>query len=177
MTITEALNIGKEVVDYGKIRLSYGVIGNDAPIYATTNTFFQAASGGDGFISTVSFPAFGTNAFERSTQLANSELTPERARTYEIGTEIKLFHGRISADVTYYDTRSEDIIIAVQLPATTGFTSAVRNSGVITNTGWEVVLDGKTVQDLMDTDSIFRDTVQELERKVQMQLNTRGMLV
>jgi len=69
LAITEALNIQSRIIDYGKIRASYGVIGNDAPIYATTNTFFQAVSDGDGFITGVSFPSFGTNAFERSTQL------------------------------------------------------------------------------------------------------------
>ncbi len=146
LAITEALNIQSRIIDYGKIRASYGVIGNDAPIYATTNTFFQAVSDGDGFITGVSFPSFGTNAFERSTQLANASLRPEKASTIELGAEIKLFQGRIGADVTWYDTRSEDIIIAVQLPATTGFTTAVQNSGVITNTGWEVILDAVPVR-------------------------------
>jgi chromosomal replication initiator protein len=40
-----------------------------------------------------------------------------------------------------------------------------------------VIYSCKTVQDLMDTDLLFRDTVQELERKVQIQLNTGRMLV
>lgn len=141
LAVTEALGINSDFIDYGKLRLSYGVIGNDAPIYSTTNTFTQALSGGDGFITDITFPAFGTNAFERSTQLANAELRPEKARTYEAGAELKFLNGRLGLDVTYYDTRSEDIIIAVQLPATTGYTSAVLNSGVITNTGWEIVGD------------------------------------
>ena len=39
-----------------------------------------------------------------------------------------------------------------------------------------VIYSCKTVQDLMDTDLLFRDTVQVLERKVQMQLN-RGRVM
>ena len=146
LDLTEVLSIQSELLNYLKLRGSYGVIGNDAPIYATTNTYAQAFSGGDGFISGVSFPAFGTNAFERSTQLANESLRPEKATTIEIGAEIKLLKGRLGADITWYDTRSEDIIIAVQLPASTGFTTAVQNSGVISNTGWEVVLDAVPVR-------------------------------
>jgi len=142
LAVTEALDISSSLLDYAKLRLSYGVIGNDAPIYATTNTFSQASSAGDGFISGISFPAFGGNAFERGTLLGNPELTPEKATTYEVGAELKFLRGRLGADVTYYNTRSEDVIIAVQLPASTGFTSSVQNSGVITNTGWEIVLEG-----------------------------------
>lgn len=145
LAITEVLDMSKDIIDYGKIRLSYGVIGNDAPIYATTNTFLQGFSGGDGFITGITFPAFGTNAFERSTQLASETLKPEKARTYEIGGEVKFFRGRLGLDVTYYNTRSEDIIIAVQLSGATGYTNAVRNSGVINNTGWEVVLDANPI--------------------------------
>lgn len=138
--ITEMLDINNDYLDYAKLRFSYGVIGNDAPIYATTNVYNQAVASGDGFISGVEFPAFGTNAFERSTQLANSNLTPEKAITYEAGAEFKFFKGRLGADVTYYNTKSEDIILAVQLSSATGYTSAVQNSGSISNSGWEVIL-------------------------------------
>ena len=39
-----------------------------------------------------------------------------------------------------------------------------------------VIYSCKTVKDLMDTDLLFRDTVQELERKVQMQLNRGNVM-
>ena len=144
--ITEMLNISNDYLDYAKLRLSYGVIGNDAPIYATTNVYDQAVADGDGFIPGVTFPAFGTNAFERSTQLANNTLTPEKATTYEVGAELKFFKGRLGADLTYYNTKSEDIILAVQLSGATGYTSAVQNSGSISNTGWELILNAVPVR-------------------------------
>jgi len=140
--ITEAFKIERNsIFSYGKLRLSYGVVGNDAPVYATSNNFPQAEAGGDGFISTVQFPAFGTNAFERSSLLGNGMIVPEKSTTYEIGGEFKFFKGRLGLDVTYYDTKSEDIIIAVDLPSTTGFTSVVQNSGIIENKGWEIIGD------------------------------------
>lgn len=142
LELMEAFNIPRnDFLSYGKFRASYGVVGNDAPAYATTNIFTQGFSGGDGFITGVTFPAFGTNAFERSTQLANANLRPELSRTYELGGEFKFLKGKVGVDLTYYNTRSEDVIIAVQIPATTGFTSSVQNSAVILNKGWEITGD------------------------------------
>lgn len=144
---TEALGMSENpILPYGKIRLSYGKVGNDAPIYATTNYFNGAFSGGDGFISGITFPAFGLNAFERDIQLGNPELRPEKTTTFEVGAELKFFQGRLGADVTYFDQRSQDQVIAVQLPATTGFTSLVRNAGSISSKGWEVVLSGSPIR-------------------------------
>ena len=168
LELIEALNIQSKFVDYAKVRASYGVIGNDAPIYATTNTFTQGETGGDGFISTIDFPQFGTNAFERSTLLANENLRPEKATTIELGAEVNLFRGRLGFDVTWYDTQSEDIILAVQLPATTGFTSAVQNSGSISNTGWELVVDAAPIRtndfswDIIANFTTFDNIVEEL---------------
>ena len=139
---TEALGLtNSTVLPYGKLRLSWGQVGNDAPIYSTINYFNSAFSGGDGFIGGTSFPAFGVNAFERSTVLGNDQLKPETTTTIEIGGEFKLFNGRLGVDVTYFDSESEDQIISVTLPSSTGFTSVVQNAGRITNKGWEVMLD------------------------------------
>ncbi len=149
VVLTELLNMNSNVLDYAKLRASYGVVGNDggrAFISATQNVFTQASSGGDGFISTVQYPAFGSNAFERSTLLGNAQLRPESTRTYEIGGEFKFIKGRLGADITYYNSRSSDVIIATQISAATGFSNLVQNSGVISNYGWEVVLNTTPVK-------------------------------
>lgn len=167
--LAEALKIpSNDIFSYGKLRLSYGVVGNDAPIYATTNVFTQAFSGGDGFITGLTYPAFGTNAFERSTQLGNDKIVPEKSTTYEIGGEFKFLRGRLGLDVTYYNTRSEDIILAVQLPASTGFTSSVQNTAVITNTGWEITGDVRVLEkndfawNVTANFNAYENTVEEL---------------
>ncbi len=142
LELVEALKIAQNpILSYAKLRASWGVVGNDAPIYSTTNVFDQAFNGGDGFISGITFPAFGTNAFERATLLGNNQIVPEKSTTYEVGGEFKFFRGKLGLDLTYYDTKSEDIIIAVDLPASTGFIDVVQNSGEISNTGWEIVAD------------------------------------
>jgi len=149
LVLTDLLNINNNFIDYGKLRLSYGKVGNDggtAFIYSTKNVFFQGSVGGDGFITPVVFPNFGANAFERSTLLANATLRPEATTTYEIGAEFSLLKGRLGADITYYNARSEDVLIATDISSTTGFTSLVQNSAVITNSGIELVLDANPVR-------------------------------
>jgi len=147
--ITEALQMNTNVLNYAKLRASYGKVGNDggdAFTFATSNYFNAAVNGGDGFITTNQFPAFGTNAFERDIQLGNSALTPEKTTTWEVGAEFKFLKGRLGLDVNYFDSKSEDLIIAVQLPASTGFTNAVQNAASVTNKGWEITANATPVK-------------------------------
>lgn len=155
--------------DYGKLRLSYGVVGNDAPIYATSNVFIPAESTGDGFISELTFPNFGTNAFERSTTLGNPNLRPEKSTTFEVGGEFKFFKGRLGADITYYNTLSEDVILPLQLSSTTGYSNFIANAATISNTGIELVLDATPIRtgsgfawDLAVNFTAMENTVDEL---------------
>ena len=127
-------------VEYGKLRASYGSVGLDAPVYATTPYFNQSVISGDGFLTDNVFPAFGTNSFELSNQLPNSLLTPERTNTLEFGLEMQFWKGRVGFDVTYYDSESVDQIIPVETSAATGFTTAILNSGRVTNSGIELLV-------------------------------------
>ena len=135
-----------DILSYGKLRLSYGSVGNDALNYRTSSYFNPAASGGDGFIEDLTFPAFGTNAFERSTLLGNSNLVPETTTTFEVGGEFKLWKGRVGLDVTYFNAQSKDVIIDVELSAATGYGNITQNAAEIENKGWEVTLDFSPVR-------------------------------
>lgn len=144
---TEAFGLqNNDLMPYGKLRVSYGSVGNDAPLYATQNYFNAAAATGDGFITGITFPAFGVNAFERDIQLGNDILTPETTTTFEIGGEFKFLRGRVGLDITYYNSESVDQIIPVTLSATTGFTNAILNAGRVTNEGVEIVLTATPVR-------------------------------
>tara|TARA_R110000796_G_scaffold252557_1_gene387758 strand:+ start:160984 stop:164181 length:3198 start_codon:yes stop_codon:yes gene_type:complete len=135
---TETFDLSNSWLSYSKLRASWGEVGNDAPLYATTSYFNSAGNGGDGFIGGTGFPAFGLNAFERSTQLGNNKLKPESTATLELGLEAELFKGIVSFDVTYYNAETVDQIVSVQVPASSGYTSLVQNAGVISNEGWEI---------------------------------------
>ena len=166
---TEVLGMqNNPILPYGKLRVSYGAVGNDAPIYATQNYFNAAAATGDGFISGITFPAFGVNAFERDILLGNNLLTPETTTTLEFGGEFKFLNGRLGLDVTYYNSESVDQIIPVQLSATTGFTNAILNAGRVTNEGVEIVLTATPVRtrdfswDITGNFTHYENVVEEL---------------
>lgn len=171
---TEALGMqDNKILPYGKVRLSWGQVGLDAPIYSTSNYFNAAFNGGDGFIDGLTYPAFGTNAFERDIQLGNSNIMAELTTTFEIGGEFKFLNGRLGLDVTYYDSKSEGQIIAVTLPASTGFTNAVLNAGVISNSGWEIVFDASPVRsrdfrwDISTNFTTYKNTVDSLAEGIE----------
>lgn len=152
---TETLGLSNgAILSYGKIRGSWAQVGNDggnAFIFATDPYFSGATYGGDGFITTGgNFPFAGpggtTNAFDRDNLLPNGNLRPELTTTTEVGAEVKLFGGRLGFDFTYYNTLTEDAIIAVDIAPSSGYNSAVQNVAEISNKGIELVVNGTPIQ-------------------------------
>ncbi|MEP3968008.1 MAG: TonB-dependent receptor, partial [Nonlabens sp.] len=137
---TELFKENDSFLDYGKLRLSYGSVGKDAPTLATTTVFGGSFIGGDGFIQGVSFPAYDTVSFERSGLAGNPNLTPEKAREFEVGMELKMFDNKLKFDVTYYDKLSSDVILPVDVPSSSGFTSKIDNAAEVSNKGVEIAL-------------------------------------
>jgi len=145
---TQAFDIESSILSYGKVRASFGQVGNDAPLYATQNYFTQAVGGGDGFIAdaTIQFPFLGNNAFEQDGTLGNTDLRPELTTTYEIGADLRFLQNRLGLDVTYYYSETSDQIIPVEISAASGFIERIQNAGLISNEGIEAVLSGTVVQ-------------------------------
>ncbi|WP_424961741.1 SusC/RagA family TonB-linked outer membrane protein [Ekhidna sp.] len=143
---TENFDLGN-AMPYGKLRVSWGKVGNDAP-FGFTNTVFTQARVRDGWTTPngVLFPALGTNSFVPNNLLGNSELKPEFTSTLEIGADFRLLGGRITTDITWYRALTEDAIISVDLPYPTGYSQTVINAGEIENKGIEAVITGKVVR-------------------------------
>jgi len=144
---TETLNMPSDVLSYGKARISYAIVGKDAPVYALQN-YFGTGVFGDGWTSGVSFPLVGTgiSGYTQSDLLGNPDLKPEKTKSFEIGTDLKFFNNRLGIDLTYYKSTSEDQILAVPVAGSTGFQAQVKNAGSMENKGWEVMLYGTPVQ-------------------------------
>jgi TonB-linked SusC/RagA family outer membrane protein len=125
---------------YGKLRTSYGEVGNDAGLYLTANYYNSASADGDPLLPANDFPAFGVNAFERSTVLGNENLKAETTTTFEIGGDFKFLLGRLNVDFTYYSAVTTDLIVNAEISAASGFTAAPMNAGKIVNEGIETVV-------------------------------------
>ena len=134
---TEALGLSQSVFDFGKVRVSYSVVGNDdVNPYSLNNPYYQAAG----------FPINGQNGF----QLTNTTAFPlknENIKEFEVGLETKFFGNRLSLDVTYYNKISADLLSpGTPIAPSTGFVAASLNSGSLRNRGIEVVLGGNPIK-------------------------------
>ena len=138
---TQALGISdNNILPYGKIRASYGQVGNDAPVYSTASYYERTEVTGDGFTDGLNFPILGVNAFEQDGDLGNTNLKPETTTTFEVGAELRFFQNRLGVDFTYYNAETTDQIIPVDISAGSGFLRRIQNAGLVTNEGYEVVL-------------------------------------
>lgn len=132
-------------LSFGKVRASYGRVGLGTFAYSTA-TYFNAANYADGWTNGILFPFKGQAAFTLSDQLGNPTLKPEVKDSWEVGLDLRFLRNRIGLDVTYYNSLSKDIILAVPVTGSSGFTSFIQNSAELSNKGIEVVLSATPVQ-------------------------------
>lgn len=117
-------------LDYGKLRGSYGITGNDQigdyqylDDYVNSINSYQ---GEPGYIPS---------------RLFNSDYAWERNKKIEGAIELGLFDSRILLTVNYYRNRSNNQLINYRLPSQTGFEQILKNfDATVQNTGWEFEL-------------------------------------
>jgi TonB-linked SusC/RagA family outer membrane protein len=115
-----------------KVRVSYGVAGNDpSGPYATQSNLTRIAFGYDETPAT---------AYTYSRQVGNTDLAWELTSTKNIGVDFGILRNRITASVDLYDSRTKDLLLDRGLPPTTGVTTVKQNIGKTRNRGIEVTL-------------------------------------
>lgn len=127
----------KSLINYGKIRASWAQVGSD------TNPYQLALN-----YSTAKY-AYGSGkviGMINNTTQPNKDLKPTRTNSFEMGLEMKFFHGRLGLDVTFYDQMSKDQIIALASSSTSGYNYRLVNAGKIQNKGIEIALNGRVFQ-------------------------------
>jgi TonB-linked SusC/RagA family outer membrane protein len=72
--------------------------------------------------------------------LANPFLTWETQDQVNFGFDLSLFDSRIFLTVDHFQSRNTDLLLDVNVPATTGFTNLMTNIGEVKNTGWELMV-------------------------------------
>ena len=122
-----------EVISFAKLRGSYAEVGKDIPAYATIP--LNSIPLGQGNFAK---PTFGVKEGET--------LRPERQKSFELGTEWRFFGNRLGFDLTYYNSTTTDQIFYIQAePNTEGYVQNIVNAGEISNSGIELVINGKPV--------------------------------
>lgn len=133
---TQALGMSNNsILNFGKIRAAYSLVGNDAVgPYSLTNPYYHASVGN------VAFPFNGQNGYQLTTNYG-FPLKNETIKEFETGIELKFFKSRVSLEATYFNKKSTDLLTSgVPLAPSTGFQSATLNSGSMRNKGIELAL-------------------------------------
>ncbi len=138
--ITELLpSLKNNFISFGKVKANWAKVGREAPIFST-DTYYLTPNPSDGFGPQIVFPFLGNTGRTLENAAGNPNLTPEFTRSFEVGTEWSFLKDRVSFDVTYFNTRTTDIILNVPIAAASGFTSRTQNAGVLETNGFEVTL-------------------------------------
>ena len=141
--------------NHGKLRLSYGVVGNAPETYAANIIYEQGSDNG-----------FTWNYVPSS--WGNANIRPEKKYEYEIGFESKFLNNRLGFDVSYYNNRVKDQILPTPQPSTSGVKYVLMNVGEVANEGWDISVSATPVLtknfrwDLTANYGIYRNKVVKL---------------
>ena len=141
--------------NHGKLRLSYGVVGNAPETYAANIIYEQGSDNG-----------FTWNYVPSS--WGNANIRPEKKYEYEIGFESKFLNNRLGFDVSYYNNRVKDQILSTPQPSTSGVKYVLMNVGEVANEGWDISVSATSVLtknfrwDLTANYGIYRNKVVKL---------------
>lgn len=123
----------QKFLSFGKLRASYSDAGKPP------------------YVNYILGPSFGSNAytyggFALNSTLGNPSIKPERTANLELGTELRFFNNRLSADFAWYRIKSTDQLLNVRTSYGTGSVITWLNGGEINNKGFELQLKGVPVK-------------------------------
>jgi TonB-linked SusC/RagA family outer membrane protein len=78
--------------------------------------------------------------------IANKDLSWEEAETYNFGLDFGFLKNRIYGSVEYYTKLNTDLLLQINVPATTGFRTALTNIGAVRNQGLEIELNTHNIK-------------------------------
>jgi TonB-linked SusC/RagA family outer membrane protein len=126
-------------VDLLKLKLSYGVQGNDAGMddYAYADKY------------TTSYNKDTKEYSIKMTQKGNNNLTWESNKEINVGVEFALFKNRLNGSIEFYNRKTTDLLYNKTLPLSSGISVPTYpvNVGAMVNRGLEISLDGTPYKD------------------------------
>jgi outer membrane receptor protein involved in Fe transport len=119
--------------DYGKVRASYGIVGNAPEVYRANMAFNQST-------------ASGWIYNQVGKELGNESIRPEKKYEWEFGIEGKFLHNRLGFEMSYYTNTVKDQILQTTMPQSAGGVSILLNIGELANQGFELSLYGTPIE-------------------------------
>lgn len=129
-------------LDYGKLRVSWGVNGNrDIGVYRAlanmaTKKYLYVKPDGTVY----------NGSYIYVSSLANEDLKWERTTAVNIGLDFSIFKDRLKGNIDIYKNNTKDLLITRTLPDLIGFSSVMSNLGEVENKGFELSLTSTNIQ-------------------------------
>lgn len=120
-------------LSYGKVRASYAQVGNDLRPYQLYNTYY------------IGRDPNGNTTAGRNSVLYNPNVKNELIKSLEIGTEMRFLGNRIGFDVEFYKSNATNQLIDLPMDPQSGYSARKVNAGNIENKGFELVIDGRVL--------------------------------
>lgn len=128
----------KPVLTDGKLRISYGVTGNEQ-----IGDYVGVLLYSPNYI----YEDNGTNiAGIGASNLGFDDLSWEETSQFNIGADLRFFNGRISIIADYYKKNTDRLLNRVQLPKEIGFATIYKNVGAMTNEGFELAFNWNIIK-------------------------------
>lgn len=128
-------------MDYGKLRLSYGVNGNrDIPRYQSISDLI---TGKYQYITPAGAILPVSQLYVN--RMANPDLKWERTTSYNVGLDFSFLRNAITGSIDVYKKSTKDLLIDRIVPNLTGFDNVIANLGEVINKGFEINLSTNNV--------------------------------
>ncbi|WP_202110896.1 SusC/RagA family TonB-linked outer membrane protein [Flavobacterium hydrocarbonoxydans] len=117
-----------DVINSLKLRTSYGATGNqEIGEYQSLST-----------LTSVKY-LFGDQIYTgfTPTRIANNDLGWELTNQFDAGLDVGFFNDKLNLTVDVYRKTTKDLLLDVQIPYTSGYTSSLQNFGSVQNQGIE----------------------------------------
>ena len=120
-----------------RLKASYGVTGTQDFTTENAYTTYQY-SNGNRYLTWAAATMMG---------LGNAALTWQKTKEVNVGTEIGVLDNRIMAEFNYYNKTTSNLLSAMDLPLSSGFSSYTANVGKMRNQGFEASLNAYIIRD------------------------------
>lgn len=130
---------GSDVLTFGKLRAAYGTAAVQPGVYTSLTYYAGNPTVGNGWGTALNPQYYGGGALISTTE-GDSSIAPEKTSEAEGGLDLRLFNDRVTISATEYSDKTTGDIVAITVPATTGFSSINKNAVDLTNVGTELQL-------------------------------------
>lgn len=138
----------KSILSNGKLRLSWGLTGNNRigeydyyALLAALKSRVGAYTSGNSIPSgTYPFDGTSTTVGMVPISIANPDLKWETTEQWNAGVDLSFFSDRIGITVDIYRKTTRDLLLEASVPTSSGFKFATKNIGKVRNDGLELSL-------------------------------------